>query len=184
LRQHTLRALAGKCPEADHVCRLQCHDDRAKCFIASRFEHVRGLGTTTSSGKFVWCLIGTTGSYKRQWTPVPDEGLVKELIGGTKALLRPCPHSSATDLTARASKAVHWALWVHALRRGDLGDTFGDAKKSSDCSYLAERYAGLRHTERTGIHSYKEDVWLGVRPCEEGSMCAPRILQRVVGVCD
>jgi hypothetical protein len=166
------------------VCRLESHDDRTKRFIASRFEHVRGLGTTTSAGKLVGGLVGTTSRYKGKGTPVPNEGLVKELIGGTKALLRPCPHASAADLTARASKAIHWALWVHVLRRGDLGDTFGDAKKSSDCSYLAERYAGLRHTERTGIHSYKEDVWLGVRPCEEGSMCAPRILQRVVRVCD
>jgi hypothetical protein len=129
-------------------------------------------------------LVGTTGRYKRQGTPVPNKGLVKELIGSTKALLRPCPHASAADLTTRASKAVHWALWVHVRRRGDLGDTFGDAKKSPDCSYLAERHAGLRHTERTRVHSNKEDVRLGVRPREEGSMCAPRILQRVVGVCD
>jgi hypothetical protein len=129
-------------------------------------------------------LVGTTGRYKGQGTPVPNEGLVKELIGGTKALLRPCPHASAADLTARARQAIDWALWVDVLRRADLGDTFGDAKKSPDCSYLAERHAGLRHTERTRIHSYKEDVWLGVRPREEGSMCAPRILQWVVGVCD
>ena len=164
------------------MCRLQRHDDRAKRFIASRFKHVRGLGTTASAGKLVRGLVGTTGCYKGQGTPVPNEGLVKELIGSTKALLRPCPHPSAADLTARARQAIDWPLWVHVLRRGDLGDTFGDAKKSSDCIYLTERHAGLRHAERTRIHSHKEDVRLGVCPREEGAMCAPRILQRVVGV--
>jgi hypothetical protein len=164
------------------VCRLKSHDDRAKCLIASRFEHVRGLGTTTSAGKLVGGLVGTTGRYKGQGTPVPNEGLAKELIGRTKSLLRPCPHSSAADLTTRARQAIDWALWVHVLRRSDLGDTFGDAKESSDCSYLTERHAGLRHTERTRIHSYKEDVRLGVRPREEGSMCTPCILQWVIGV--
>ena len=184
LRRYTFRALAGECPETHDMCRLQGHHDRAKCLIASRFKHVRGLGTTTSPGKLVGGLVGTTGRYKGQRTPVPNEGLVKELIGGTKSLLRPRPHPSAADLTARASKTIDWALWVHALRRGDLGDAISDAKKSSDCSYLTKRHAGLRHAKWTRIHSYKEDVRLGVRPREEGRMCAPRILQWVVGVCN
>jgi hypothetical protein len=81
--------------------------------------------------------------------------LVKELIGRTKALLRPCPHSSAADLAARASKTIDWALWVCVLRRGDLGDTFGDAKKSSDCSHFTKGHAGLRHAKWTRIHPYK-----------------------------
>jgi hypothetical protein len=127
-------------------------------------------------------LVGTTGRYKGQWAPVPNEGLVKELIGRTKALLRPCPHSSAADLAARASKTIDWALWVHVLRRGDLGDTFGDAKKSSDRSHFTKGHASLRHAKRTRIHSYKEDVWLGARPREKGRMRTPRILQWVVGV--
>jgi hypothetical protein len=70
---------------------------------------------------------------------------------------------------------------MHLFRHPDLGNTFGDAKKRTHRGHLAKRHTCLCHAKRSGIHAYKEHAGLRLRSGEKGTMCAPRVLQWVVG---
>src|SRR4051812_16414574 len=107
---------------------------------------------------------------------------VEECVRGIEPLSKQSPQSFATyfaSLTCESGNKPFWMLF------GWRPNRCFDFKPIANCRDLAERYPGLDHTERAGIHSQKDDALPVVTVLSQVSfMRFPGIIERVVDVGD
>ena len=157
-----------------------CRVPSTRTTCASAASHALVERRAFGGGELVGGAVSPRIFHEAERAVVPDEETFEEAPGLAEPAPGPAPEPASAHLSARTVEAGDGPLRMLDARSRDL--SFYAQPVTGDLD-IAERYAGLRHPERTGIHPEHQNLGRPRAVAQEiRPVRCPCVLERVVDV--